>query len=115
MHASRHGGGLLERLKEIRGERQEFHGGKHQRSLPGTVVSFDGTTLVLTKGVKTYTVTTTDTTKFVDRKWQAIDKTTIVAGHKVTLKGTVNGLNVDATMVRDVSLPTKTTSPETAS
>ena len=82
----------------------------HKRTIPGKVVSFDGTTLVMTKGNKTYTVTTDGSTAFVDRTWKAIDKSLIVAGHKVTVKGTVTGLDVVATSVRDVSLPVKSAS-----
>lgn len=88
----------------------------YKRTIPGKVVSFDGTTLVMTKGNKTYTVTTSATTQFVDRKWQAIDKSLIVAGHKVTVKGTYTKADrskLTGLSVRDVALPAKTTT-ETA-
>lgn len=82
----------------------------HKRSIPGKVISFDGTTLVMVKGNKTYTVTTDASTSFVDRKWKAIDKNQIVAGHRVTVKGMVTGMNVAATSVRDIKLPVKSVS-----
>lgn len=82
----------------------------HKRTIPGKVISFDGTTLVMTKGNRTYTVTTDAATSFVDRKWKAIDKSLIVTGHKVTVKGMVTGLDVVATSVRDVNLPVKSSS-----
>ncbi len=79
----------------------------HVRTIPGKVISFDGVTLMLAKGNKTYTVTTDASTSFVDRKWKAVDKAAIVSGHKVTVKGAVTGTSVVATSVRDIKLPTK--------
>lgn len=84
----------------------------HMRTIPGKVLSFDGTTLVMMKGNKTYTVTTTVTTTFVDRTWKAVDKNLIVPGHRVTVKGMVTGMNVVATSVRDIKLPVHTTATE---
>ena len=79
----------------------------HVRTIPGKVISFDGVTLMLAKGNKTYTVTTDASTSFVDRKWKAVDKAAIVPGHKVTVKGAVTGTSVVATSVRDIKLPAK--------
>lgn len=80
----------------------------HKRTIPGKVVSFDGVTLVMMKGNKTYTVTTDANTSFVDREWKPIDKSLVIAGHRVTVKGMVTGMNVVATSVRDIKLPVKT-------
>ena len=76
------------------------------RHVTGTVVSVDGSTLVLTRGSKTFTVKTTGDTAFVNRKGDSIDKGDIKVGDRVTARGTVIGLVVDPTAsVRDRSLP----------
>lgn len=89
----------------------------HKRTIPGKVVAWntDMTSFTLMKGNKTYTVTlsTAPATTFTDRKWKAIDKSAIVTGHKVTVKGMVSGLTVTALSVRDISLPVKTTTTDT--
>lgn len=99
----------------------------HKRTIPGKIVSItqgattvtDATTgatttsyltMVIRKGNKDYTVNTTETTIFVDRKWKAITQSDLKVGHKVTIKGVVTGSDVVANWVRDVSLPAKTVS-----
>lgn len=77
----------------------------HKRTLPGKVVSVTGTTLVMTKGHKTYTVAVTGVTP-VNRKGATIALTDIKAGHKVSIRGTVTGLSITNIMkLRDVTLP----------
>jgi hypothetical protein len=101
----------------------------HKRTIPGKVISITPETVTVTdantgasttsyfsmvirKGNKHYTVHTTATTGFVDRKWKPIAKTDILVGHKVTIKGMVTGTEVVANWVRDVGLPAKSTTAE---
>lgn len=92
-----------------------------KRIIPGKVaadnVVADGSgSLKIRKGNKEYTVNTTTTTTFVNRKWQALaNKTDVEVGHKVTVKGTLNKetMTIEATWVRVVSLPAKSTTEDT--
>lgn len=87
----------------------------HRRTLPGKVVSITGTTLVMTKGNKTYTVDVTGVTP-VNRKGAAILLTDIKAGHRVSIRGTVTGTAVTNILkLRDITLPVKTTTDTTIS
>lgn len=80
----------------------------HKRTLPGKVVSVSGTTLVMTKGNKTYTVDVANITP-VNRKGTAIALTDIKVGHKVSIRGTVTGLVVTNILkLRDITLPIST-------
>lgn len=81
----------------------------HVRTLPGKVVSMDGTTLVMKKGNTTYSVTVSDKTPVVDRKGKTIILAKIEAGHKVSIKGTVTGVTVTNILkLRDITLPIST-------
>jgi hypothetical protein len=87
----------------------------HKRTIPGKVanINYETKTFDLIKGNKTYKVNAaTVGVTFVNRKWQPLVNgiNDIQNGHKVTVKGTVTGLDVVATSVRDINLPVKSVS-----
>lgn len=77
----------------------------HKRTLPGRVVSVTGTTIVMTKGSKTYTIDATGVTP-VDKKGAAVTFADIKAGDKISVRGMVAGTNVSGVLkLRDLNLP----------
>lgn len=84
--------------------------GGYRHILPGKAVSaVTGTTLVMTSGDKTYTIDVSGITP-MDRKGATIALTDILAGHSVSVRGTVTGTTVTSILsLRDVTLPVRTT------
>lgn len=79
----------------------------HKRTLPGRVVSVAGTTLVVERGKRTFTVEAAGVLP-VDRHGAEITLGQIKPGHKVSIRGTVTGQSVvDVLKLRDVSLPVR--------
>lgn len=81
----------------------------HRRTIPGVVSAISTDSITMKQGTKTYTVTTSTTTRTLNRKWQTIALSDIKAGDKIRVSGTVTGTAVTAQTVRDISIPTPTT------
>lgn len=89
---------------------------KRRANFTGMVKSLTSTGFVMTtlsERRADQTVSLADTTKLIDRKSQTISKADILVAHKVNVRGLWNSLNntvTQTTEVRDLGLPTVTTS-----
>ena len=68
----------------------------------GTVAS---SSLTLNSGKKTYTVHIASSTKILNRNWLEINFSQIQGGDKVRTYGTLSSTDIQAQVVRDISLP----------
>jgi hypothetical protein len=79
-------------------------------TMEGTLKTLPGATLpatfVLTAGGKDYTVTVASNTSVLNSSWLRAELSTMKAGDKIRVYGTVNSTNltIDATVVRDTTL-----------
>lgn len=67
-------------------------------------VATSSTSFALVVKDKTYDVTTSSSTKFVDERWRTISFASIAEGHKVRVFGIVSGSTISAEVVRDTSV-----------
>lgn len=88
---------------------EEIKNIKHRRTIPGFVSAISTDSLTITKGEKTYTVTTSLATRVLDRKWNTTAFSDIKIGDKVRVFGTVLTTDITAQTIRDISLPTPAT------
>ena len=75
------------------------------RNFSGTVGSISGASFTLMNGSTSLSVTTSPTTKFVNRNWLTITLGDIAAADNVRVYGPVSSSTVLAQIVRDLSLP----------
>jgi hypothetical protein len=95
----------LKDMRETRKEdRKDMHDGEKKIS-EGRVGTLSGTSFTMTSGSKTVNVTTSTTTKFVNRNWNTITFADIHAGDSVRTYGSVSSSTVAAEVVRDTSIP----------
>ena len=87
----------------LRSKRMERNlAGRH--AISGTVTEISGDNITITRGSKTYTVTTSSTTKFINLKWKTIALSDIKKGDKIRVFGTLSDTTITAKTVRDISL-----------
>ena len=79
------------------------------RMVPGVVTAITDTTITIKRGDHTFSVKTTDTTKYLDRKWNTISKVDIKVGDKLRVRGTISENVITAKNIRNISLPKITT------
>lgn len=71
----------------------------------GKVDTISGTSFTMVTGSKSINVTTSSTTKFVNRNWNTISFADIRTGDSVRAYGTVSSTTIAAEVVRDTSIP----------
>ncbi|HSE34824.1 MAG TPA: hypothetical protein VLB83_01745 [Candidatus Paceibacterota bacterium] len=96
---------LEQRLKEEKEKRENLLASVG-KIVEGKVAAIATTTQAFTLTVKdkTYDVTTSSSTKFVDERWRTISFAAIAEGHKVRVFGVVTGSTISAEVVRDTSV-----------
>ncbi len=90
------------------GVRTEEHGkpaAKLKRTLQGTIKEIGSGSFVLTVRDTNYAVTTSASTRIVNRTWHKITLSDIKVGDKVRVYGLITGTSIAAQIVRDISLP----------
>lgn len=92
--------GEQEGKKEAKEAKKE--GAKLFVGVAGTVAS---SSLILTSQEKTYTVHLTSSTKILNKNWLKINLSQIQLGDKVRIYGTASSTDIQAEVVRDISLP----------
>lgn len=94
--------------KEMRETMQADRKAAHDaeaRNYEGTVVSVTGLSFSLANGSTSIAVTTTATTKFVNKNWASITFTDVKPGDTLRVYGPSSSSTVMAQVVRDLSVP----------
>ncbi len=84
------------------GKEAKEEGSKLFVGVAGTVAS---SSLILTSQEKTYTVHLTSSTKILNKNWLKINLSQIQSGNKVKIYGNASNTDIQAGVVRDISLP----------
>lgn len=85
--------------------REEYRKYRGIRMTPGVVTAITDTTITIKRGERVFSVSTTNTTKYIDRKWNSIVRTDIKVGDKIRVRGTVTENTITAKHIRNISLP----------
>lgn len=93
-----------EMRETMQADRKEAHD-REARNYEGTVGSVDGLSMTLMNGSTSIAVTTSATTKFVNRNWISITIADVKAGDTVRVYGPSSSSTVMAQVVRDLSVP----------
>jgi hypothetical protein len=92
-------------IREIRKEdKKDEHDGEKKIS-EGKVGTLSRTSFTMLSGAKTVNVTTSATTKFVNRNWNTIAFADIHAGDSIRVYGSTSSSTIAAEVVRDTSIP----------
>ena len=75
-----------------------------RRIVVGTVTAVSDSSITITSGSKTYTINTSDNTRFLNQSWKTISLSNIQTGNKIRVFGTIADTTVTAKTVRDISL-----------
>ena len=76
---------------------------RHRKGLTGIVVSVSGDSATITRGGKTFTITKSDTTRIFNKAWKNVDFSTIQAGDKIVVHGTLTETTITARTIRDIT------------
>lgn len=76
----------------------------HRRTFAGVASNISANSLTITRGAKTFTVTTTDATRILNRNWTAIKLSDIKDGDKVRVQGTLTDTTIAASTLRDITI-----------
>ncbi len=93
-----------EMRETMQADRKAAHD-REARNYEGTVGSVSGLSMTLMNGSTSIAVTTTATTKFVNRNWATITFADVKAGDSVRVYGPTSSSTVMAQVVRDLSVP----------
>lgn len=91
----------IETRQENRSERRIVK----RRVVPGIVQNTSSDSFTLKSGNKTYAVKISETTRFLNRKWEKISPSDIKTGNKIRVQGLLSNLQITASTIRDISIP----------